>query len=221
MKITISKDLRSKFNAARDQGQRPTCLAFATSDCHSVARDALDLLSPEYLFYHAQQRARLPATEGATVQAILEALETDGQPLENEWPYLSAIPSDLKKWSPPQGIGSIFRRCSAPHPASFDEIVATLNAGKPVLVILKLCDGFYRPDISGYINHAGKPDDRRLHAVIAAAHGRAGGEAVILVRNSWGSSWGDQGYAWLTRSYIVPRLLDAIILSEEPNVPAN
>ena len=54
--ITIRKDLRSRFGPPRDQGQRPTCLAFAMSDAHGAARGPWEDLSCEYLFHHAKKR---------------------------------------------------------------------------------------------------------------------------------------------------------------------
>ena len=38
MPVTVKTDLRARVGAARDQGQRPTCLAFAASDAHGVSK---------------------------------------------------------------------------------------------------------------------------------------------------------------------------------------
>src|SRR5258708_38222177 len=61
--IKIAKDLRSMFGPVRDQGQRPTCLAFAASDLHAAVRGAWAPLSCEYIFYHAQ-KARTAEADG-------------------------------------------------------------------------------------------------------------------------------------------------------------
>jgi hypothetical protein len=81
--ITISADLRASFGAARNQGARPTCLAFAASDAHAALRDGWVPLSCEYAFFQAQRRAgRMPNT-GALLSSVLEALRKDGQPEES------------------------------------------------------------------------------------------------------------------------------------------
>lgn len=63
--IIVRRDLRGRFGAARDQGGRETCLAFALSDTHAAARGLpWSPLSCEYLFYHAKQRDKTPPHGG-------------------------------------------------------------------------------------------------------------------------------------------------------------
>ncbi len=38
MTPVVQQDLRFRFGTARDQGARPTCLAFAASDTHAALR---------------------------------------------------------------------------------------------------------------------------------------------------------------------------------------
>ena len=82
MPVQILCDLRSLFGDARDQDQRPTCLAFAASDAHAALRSPWRPLSVEFAFYHAQRRAGRTPHVGATLPAMLEALREDGQPIE-------------------------------------------------------------------------------------------------------------------------------------------
>ena len=87
MSISIGRDLRSRFGAIRDQGSRPTCLAFAVSDAHAVARGPFDPLSVEQLYYHAVQRTPGgdPAA-GVNLPAILAAYGMTGRPLKPDGP---------------------------------------------------------------------------------------------------------------------------------------
>jgi hypothetical protein len=88
MSISIVCDLRSKFGAMRDQQARPTCLAFATSDAHGALFAPFEMLSVDFLYYHAVQL--MPGREpknGIHLQAAEAALQSEGQPQEIVWPY--------------------------------------------------------------------------------------------------------------------------------------
>jgi len=115
MAIDILCDLRHRFGPARDQGARPTCLAFAVSDAHAVLREPWTALSCEFAFYHAQRRARRPPTAGARLVEMLATLKEDGQPVESDWPYLVSLPSDLNSYRPPENL-VVFRRNGESRP---------------------------------------------------------------------------------------------------------
>ena len=55
--VAVKCDLGFLFGTARDQGDRPTCLAFAASDAHAALRAGWEPLSCEYAFYQAQRRS--------------------------------------------------------------------------------------------------------------------------------------------------------------------
>jgi hypothetical protein len=108
--LSVLVDLRSMFGPARNQGPRPTCMAFAASDTHAALRHSLSPLSCEYAFYHAQRRSGRPPSRGALLSSTLDALREDGQPEEPGWPYLATTPLDISSWVPPTEIGALFGR---------------------------------------------------------------------------------------------------------------
>ena len=221
MPPVVRQDLRSRFGAARDQGARPTCLAFAASDTHAAMRTPWSPLSCEFAFYHAQRRARRPPTGGASLGHMLTALKADGQPVETAWPYLANLPAKLDEYGPPSGV-AVYRRAGKPTLGGVDEIVKTLDAGEPALAIMMLSDTFYMPNGEGVVLAPASegPDPLRRHAVVAVAHGLFGTERAVLVRNSWGAGWGLAGHAWLPETYLAPRLTHVALLQEEVHVPA-
>ena len=117
--IKVIHDLRHMFGPVRDQGQRPTCLAFAASDTHAGMRPGWEPLSSEFAFYRAQRRAGRPPTTGAILAHMLDALRLDGQPLEAGWPYQSATPASAATWVPPLSPGPLFGRDGYQNPATF------------------------------------------------------------------------------------------------------
>ena len=214
--INVRQSLGSLFGSVRDQGERPTCLAFAVSDLHAGLRESWEPLSCEFLFYHAQRRANRPPTVGATLLAMLEALRYDGQPHEEKWHYLAATPADAALWQPPQDVGEVFRRAGEHKPNTVDEIISGLDQGRPILVLLYLSISFYLTGPNGLVDPpAGEqPDITRRHAVVAIGHGTHGGQRVVLVRNSWGDGWGWGGHAWLTEEFLKPRMFELTIFTE-------
>lgn len=220
--IVVLKDLRPLFGEARNQGPRPTCLAFAGSDAHAALRPGWTPLSCEFAFYHAQRRAGRPPGRGALLSAMLEALRKNGQPEEVGWPYLVATPSDAASWTLPDNVGPLFGRAGETRTPSLDKIIQELDADHPSILLLRLSRAFYTPSAEAVVHPAAGegPDPARRHAVVAAAHGTVDGERAILVRNSWGLRWGAAGYGWLTETFLAPRLFAAAMLTENIDVSA-
>lgn len=220
--VTVSVDLRTSFGLTRDQGSRPTCLAFAASDAHAALRAGWSPLSCEYAFYHAQRRACRPPDTGALFSSMLETLREDGQPEESGWPYLATTPADAGSWVPPGDVGHLFGRNGGLVSHSIDRVIEELDQGRPLIVLLMLSRAFYMRNPQGVVDvgPAELPEPDRRHAVVAVGHGLVDEQRAILVRNSWGANWGDAGYGWLTERFLSPRIYAAATLLEEVDVPA-
>lgn len=218
--IAIKTDLRHLLGPVRDQGARPTCLAFAASDGHAALRNGWTPLSCEYVYYHAQRRGRRAPDQGATLSAMLDALRLDGQPAESGWPYLRVVTGD--GWAPPALTGPCFGRKGGAAKLDLTAIRASLDAERPVMLLSSLSASFFRPSSEGIVDPANDevPDPSLRHAILAVGHGLADGQSAILVRNSWGAGWGVDGHAWLTEKFLKPRLFATAILTEEIDVPS-
>ena len=212
--VTLTKDLRSQFGPARDQGSRPTCLAFATSDLHAASRSApFAPLSVEYLYFHAVQRSNPPKPHrGVRLKAIIEAMKLDGQPIESDWPYLANLPYDLSAWTPPSGL-SVFRKAMSSGKPSPAIVIAALDNDRAAMLCLRASEAFYRPNGIGVVERIKNDPDTGNHAVVAVGHGSLGGDHLILVRNSWGADWGINGHGWLHEEYLSARLLSFSLMS--------
>lgn len=217
--IAIKTDLRHLLGPVRDQGARPTCLAFAASDGHAALRGGTPL-SCEYAYFNAQRRGRRAPYEGATLSTMLDTLRLDGQPAESGWPYLDVVPDD--GWRPPAMTGPCFGRKGGPAAIDLASILASLDAERPVMLLSSLSTSFFQPSGEGIVDPANDelPDPSLRHAILAVGHGLANGQSAILVRNSWGAGWGVEGHAWLTEKFLKPRLFATAILTEEIDVPS-
>jgi hypothetical protein len=151
---------------------------------------------------------------------MLDALRLDGQPQEASWPYLATVPSDHSLWKPPATVGAVFGRNGAVGGPVLGSIEASLDAGRPVILLTTLSGSFFAPDADGVVTPpAGEqPNPAWRHAVIAVGHGTVDGDTAILVRNSWGASWASNGHAWLSESFLAPRLFATATLLEHVDV---
>lgn len=82
-------------------------------------------------------------------------------------------------------------------------IVAALQAGHPVCFGTRVNEDFLNSNGPGVIE---KPNALGRfaggHAMSIVGYHRTMGETMFLVRNSWGTDWRRDGYAWLREEYI-------------------
>lgn len=215
-KLTVTTDLRSRFGSARDQQLRPTCIAFATSDAHAAANGRWAPLSVEHLYYQAVRRSGKDPKTGVGLAETREALHLDGQPDEFGWPYLDTLPTDLATWRPPAGLNQFYRRTSNLATATFESAVKATNAGTPSILVMSISDAFYIPTSDHVVDSTEPVDKTRNHAVVISGTGSREAVGYLLVRNSWGDDWGDQGYGWLSERYVRPRIIHIVEIGKVP-----
>jgi hypothetical protein len=209
-----SIDMRGRLPGARNQGSRPTCLAFAMSDAHMVAAKRSELLSADYLHFHAARHAHVPLNDGVGLSNVVDALKTNGQPLEEECPYSDSRPDS---WVPPSSVSAVWTRDSRLCKGlPSDALKMALQASQAHVLVLRISRSFFMPDPHVYIVTEDGSKDRRLHAVVIVGMVTpAQGDVAFLARNSWGSEWGQDGHAWLPLSYVDARATQIIEIEAE------
>jgi len=211
--MIIEVDLRNKLGLARDQLQRPTCLAFATSSAHEFHRKRQDYLSPEYLFYCAVNSSHKDPGKGVTEAMVARSLLSDGQPPDSVWEYIRVTPNRAE-WVPPTSGFATFRASVHFRPRPVDEIRALLSASSPVLLVVELTSAMFQPGLDATIGLS--KTDKRIparHALLAVGSGHTDDGNYVLVRNSWGLDWGNAGHCWLHESYLASNLKTSGIIS--------
>jgi hypothetical protein len=155
--------------------------------------------------------------------AALDTLREDGQPEESGWPYLASLPAIIATWVPPGSIGQVYGRNGQNETPDLTQIIPWIELDRPVIALMMLSSSFYGPSPEGVVEPAAgeQPEPARRHAIIACGHGTVDGQRALLVRNSWGPRWGQDGYAWLTEKFLESRLYGAAILLEDVNVSAH
>lgn len=192
-------DHRLDQTPVRHQGDRPTCVAFAVSAAHEWrAGDAVPR-SAEDAMWAAHQVNEVPGREDTTVAWALEGLQRHGHATETAWPYTTP------HWSlgrPAAALDEINRRDLSPWsdlgPVSFDAVANELDASQPaVLTVAVVKAAWYHA--GDLVDAEPKLETPGNHAVLAV--GVLDDPDRLIIKNSWGSGWGDDGYGYLTRRY--------------------
>jgi hypothetical protein len=171
-------------NAARNQGKRGTCAAFAgcaIKEIHSnVATGKKEYLSSEFVYYHRNNK---PA-QGMYGRDAFQILKDIGTVPESMFPYNTECEPDENLYS----IASGYRVSDFAKIITMEGLKKALFEVGPcylVLPLYKTRPQFWKP--------AGNEKDRGGHAVVVVGYNKDG----FLLLNSWGHDWNDNGYVIL------------------------
>ncbi len=194
-------DLRMEFPEVRDQGHRPACLAFAASDAHSNFQGFNQHLSVEYLIYYAYlEDGHQDYSLGISTSAAIKALSREGQPFESDWPY---NPNQNSPLEPIAGLSPIYKVNYVKNLSwSVSEFIKILDERKAIVIGISIKETFFKQVSYPHIIED-QGELMGLHALILVGYGKlSSGNVLFLLRNSWGQTWGNNGYSWLTESYL-------------------
>lgn len=191
--------LRHSYLPARDQGVRPTCIAFALSEINLQHVADLDALSPEHLYQAAASAIDgWSPGDGVPLGLAIQAA-SNRQPAERDYPYQQEEPQVPVKY--PSGGFHLYGSEVRLEPHDCASLMYSLRGQRPMGLGLQLTPSFYRP-IAGVVEYEEEIVQGALHAVTVVGLGWLESEPHFLIRNSWGAGWGIDGNAWLPGAYI-------------------
>merc|ERR1712000_138860 len=185
-------------SAVKNQGGCGSCWAFAATECmesHAMIAtgESSIILAPQYYVNCVQNPKSCGGTggcEGAIAELAFNLTAQVGIPLEKDLPYKGR---DASCGSYPEAI-----TCDGYHqlsPNDPDELETALATVGPVSVSAAANWGSYGGGIySGGCSSRSCSID---HAILAVGYDKD----YWLIRNSWGSSWGEKGYIRLSRKH--------------------
>lgn len=213
-----SIDLRDMFGMIRNQGTQGSCCSFAVASVIEALRHDKQTYSPAFLYWNV--RAVNNTTDkdtGASIYDVIRAATQFGDCLEEHMPYSQdyTIKPDKNAFGNALNCRIIEAQTVEPK---IDAIKSALSDGFPVIIAARIFDsfsdtrsGFVRNPLSDELSKE-RSDGHGNHALVVC--GFSDSERVFVVRNSWGTNFGDNGYCYIPYSYAKEYFLQACIITK-------
>lgn len=187
-----------------DQGERPTCVAFAATVGHEAVHSAknarVEQLAPEALWWQATTAGHT-SERGMVLHNIGPALSGHGQPNLALWPYDPSLGAGTEE--PPEGLHrppwgrSVLKDLPLEHDGVEAGLEEQLERSRPVILIVEVTDDFADPGEDGIVaipSIGSAPGVYHAVTCVGAATHPVRGR-LLLIKNSWGTDWGLGGTA--------------------------
>jgi C1A family cysteine protease len=196
-----SVDLRSKFPPCWDQGQLGSCTAFALTGAMAFLHNGFEG-SQLWLYYQERKvEGDIKTDGGAEIRDGIKILASLGLPPEADWPY---VPSKFAKAPPAKATADAktdliktYQRLNGPA-----DYMDCLASGSPFVVGITVYESFESDAVAqtGKVPMPGKSEKTvGGHAICVVGYTSDG---HYIVRNSWNTDWGDNGYFYLPAAYL-------------------
>jgi C1A family cysteine protease len=210
-----SVDLRADCPKVYDQGQLGSCTANAIAAAFEfdLAKQAFADFMPSRLFIYYNER-RIEGTvnsdSGAMIRDGIKSVSKQGVCAEDAWPY------DIAKFAATPDPKA-YTQARTHRVLSYQRIPQVLNQmrgclahGYPFVFGFQVYESFESAEVAR-TGAASLPaaDEQPLggHAVLCVGYDDA--SARFVVRNSWGTEWGMDGYFTLPYTYLTERSLSS------------
>ena len=226
-----------KTPAVGNQGTQGSCVAWATAYAATgilatTKNGEETRLSPAFVFNQLQRwyLANIPEWDpqnGSYVIDGLKLLTNQGACLLNEMKYtqsdFSRQPTAEMHWS---ALSNRIKWGRHTNDTDVNEYRFQLASGHPVVISIHCTDNFYSEGgTNGFWCHYGKRTHKKDgHALCVVGYDdnkTYGGKTGFLkVMNSWGDSWGDNGFLWIAYDLVkTVTILEAYAVYDiSPNV---
>lgn len=225
-KLPTTKSLMQWCSPIEDQGNLGSCTAHAAAGMleYFERKSFGKHIDASRLFIYKTTRnlMKVEGDTGAYIRSVMGALTLFGAPPESYYPYdvskFDEEPSAFLYAYAQNYQALTYYRLDPPgttNAALLTQIKTSLNSNLPAMFGFSVFDSYDQADRNGGCLPFPTSRESLLggHAVLAVGYddtkkirnSSVGGietTGAILIRNSWGTSWGDGGYGWLPYNYV-------------------
>jgi len=200
-----SVDWRTKgaVTPIKDQGQCGSCWAFSavgsTEGAHFLAKAALVSLSEQNLVDCSDAEGNQGCNGGLMTQAFDYIIKTKGIDTEASYKYTAQDGNCKFKVA---DIGATLTKYTNVAAGSETDLVAKIVEG-PTSVAIDASHSSFQLYKSGVYYEAACSATALDHGVLAVGYDTDAttSKDYYIVKNSWGTSWGQEGYIWMSRNH--------------------
>jgi cathepsin L len=200
--LPTSFDWRTKgaVTGIKDQGQCGSCWSFSTTGstegCHFISGKSLVGLSEQNLVDCSGSYGNEGCNGGLMTQAMEYIIENGGIDTESSYPYTAEDGTcNYNK----ANSGATLKAYKNVQQGSESDLQNSVNQG-PTSVAIDASQSSFQFYTSGVYSDPNCSTSQLDHGVLAVGWGVEGGQAYWIVKNSWGTSWGANGYILMARN---------------------
>ncbi|XP_041964360.1 procathepsin L-like isoform X1 [Alosa sapidissima] len=201
-KLPSSFDWRKMgcVTGVKNQGPCGSCWAFSTTgalESHTcIKHGRLPSLSEQQLVDCSGSYGTKGCHGGWMYDAFNYIQANGGIDTEDAYPYEG---QDLPCRFKPSGVGATCTGYVTVTPGDELSLQDTVASVGPVAVAIDVYNDFWAYE-SGVYNEPSCKETNLLHAMLVVGYGTQDGQDYWLVKNSWDSSWGEEGYIKMSRN---------------------
>lgn len=219
-----------KMSSIKDQGSLGSCVGFAITAMkewqeliehekevaegkkYKRPKDEYDL-SEAWVYWNSKKIDPWPNEEGTSIRCAMQVLKKIGIPCERAYPYSDKYKGSPESWAKliaKWGLIDSYWRCNG-----LSDLKVALNNSPVVIGIACFREIFYATESSppGLVQYPSNPNEvLGGHAICVVGYND--NTSLVKFKNSWGTSWGDDGYGYLSYKYIKDFMWDAWIAKD-------
>jgi len=233
--LASSVSLESKFPPIGNQGSYGTCVAWAVGYNLKTALNAIEngwsssnlanssnQTSPKDLWLAIPTNSKGKKCEGTNFEPAMDALIKDGAASLSTVPYTSLGDcTGTKTGNSSNKLANYRKIASESEGLTPENFKGYLNAGRPIAFGAKLGDRFMAWKGNSIIDYDTYKNPGMQHAYHAMALvGYDDSRRAFRVRNSWGTTWGDNGSIWVDYTFFCESFCFAAFVAQNPNTIA-